>query len=70
MAFKTKRALVGRTLDTQEVTDDIYNQMSAGQQFLAAMAEAMELKEPVAEYEGRYFITNDAVKALWEEVFG
>jgi len=67
--MKTKRTLTGRSLNTYELTDEIYSEMSAGQQLLASMCESVGIENPIAEYEGRYFVHNTAVQKLWNEVY-
>jgi hypothetical protein len=53
-----------------ELTDEIYSELSLGQQLLAAMAEAAELENFISEYNGRYYVNREAIRQLWKIVFG
>lgn len=65
--MKTKRNLAVN--NRYEITDELYNELSSGQQLLAAMAEASGVDMPLAEFQGRYFVPREVVAQLWEIVF-
>ena len=67
--LKTNRTFKTASNNTQPMTDELYAELSLGQQFIAATAEALEVPVQVAEYEGRYFIHRETIEAAAEVLF-
>ena len=67
--LNSNRSLGAGNAPTVEMTDDLYNELSVGQQFIAKTAEALGITVQIAEYEGRHFVHRETIEAADAAIF-
>lgn len=60
------RNLNVRSQNAVEMTDALYQELSLGQSFIAAVAEAVKVKVTISEYQGRKFVSQETINAAFD----
>ena len=60
---KLNRKVTGQSTAV-DMTDEIYAELSASQQLIAAIAEALDLPVLVAKYQDRHYVSRQTVDAV------
>jgi hypothetical protein len=61
---------VNRSNKDVDISDELYDKLSYGQQTLVCLAELYNFKVRLAEYQGRNFVANSTLDEIWKELGG
>ena len=62
------RELTRRQLPSMPISDELYKQLTIGNQVLTVVAESFGVEVKVSEYEGRYFVNSETCEEIYSQI--
>ena len=63
---KATRKLKSNSQNSEPISDELYEKLSVGQQFLVVVAEKLAIVPQIATYDGRHFVDRATIEASFE----
>lgn len=67
--IKSTRSAIVPNSKSEDLTDELYEQLNTGNKFIAKLAEALKIDVQIGDYNGNKYVTRETVIELDQTMF-